>query len=75
MIDKAINKSILEKNTVNFVNGDMTKINETFKNNKYKSIFCIGNSLVHLEDKNKICKLINDIYSMLENDGELVIQI
>ncbi|WP_461615761.1 class I SAM-dependent methyltransferase [Clostridium sp. Marseille-QA1073] len=75
MIEKAIGKNINEENKVNFISGDMTKINEIFKENKYNSIFCVGNSIVHLEDKDKIFRLIKDIYSMLENHGELIIQI
>lgn len=75
MIEKAICKNINEKNKVDFVSGDMTKIKEIFKENKYNSIFCVGNSIVHLEDKDKIFRLIKDIYSMLENHGELIIQI
>ncbi|WP_291582404.1 class I SAM-dependent methyltransferase [Clostridium sp. UBA6640] len=75
MVEKAICKNINEENKVNFVSGDMTKINEIFKENKYNSIFCVGNSIVHLDDKDKIFRLIKDIYSMLENDGELIIQI
>ncbi len=75
MIEKAICKNMNEENKVDFVSGDMTKIKETFKENKYNSIFCVGNSIVHLEDKDKIFRLIKDIYSMLENHGELIIQI
>lgn len=75
MIEKAICKNINEENKVDFVSGDMSKINEIFKGNKYNSIFCVGNSIVHLEDKDKIFRLIKDIYSMLENHGELIIQI
>jgi len=75
MIEKAICKNINEENKVDFVSGDMTKIKETFKENKYNSIFCVGNSIVHLEDKDKIFRLLKDIYSMLENHGELIIQI
>ena len=75
MIEKAICKNINEENKVDFVSGDMTKINEIFKENKYNSIFCVGNSIVQLEDKDKIFRLIKDIYSMLENHGELIIQI
>lgn len=58
-----------------FVQGDMTKIKEIFVGKKYDFIFCIGNSIVHLKNKEKIQLLIQDTYDMLIDNGALVIQI
>ncbi len=58
---------------VSFIEKDMTKLND-FKNKKFKLIFCIGNSIVHLNSKNKIEKFIQDIYNSLDDNGVMVIQ-
>lgn len=58
-----------------FTVGDMTKIKEIYKGKKYDSIFCIGNSIVHLKSKEKVEILIQDIYDMLNDEGALVIQV
>lgn len=58
-----------------FVVGDMTKAREVFTGKKYDFIFCIGNSIVHLKNKEKIETLIQDSYDMLIDEGALVIQI
>jgi ubiquinone/menaquinone biosynthesis C-methylase UbiE len=59
----------------NFVVGDMTKFKESFPKEKYDLIFCIGNSLVHLKNKERIDKFIKDIYEGLNPNGTIVIQI
>lgn len=38
-------------------------------------IFCIGNSLVHLEDQTEIEGFIKDAYDLLHTDGSLLVQI
>lgn len=72
MITKAKGKGGL---FADFVVGDMTKVKDIFTGKKYDFVFCIGNSIVHLKNKEKIHKLIKDIYDMLIDDGSLVIQI
>lgn len=59
----------------NFVIGDMTKLQEEFQGKKYDLVFCIGNSIVHLKNKEKIEKFIQDIYEVLTDDGALTVQI
>lgn len=75
MIEKAKKKSDKLNLSSNFIQGDMTKIDEIFKDKKFDCIFCIGNSIVHLEDKEKISKLIKSIYEMLKDNGKIVLQI
>jgi glycine/sarcosine N-methyltransferase len=58
-----------------FVVGDMMKIKNIFLEKKYDFIFCIGNSLVHLKNKERIEILIQDVFDMLIDEGALVIQI
>lgn len=53
----------------------MKNIREIFPEKKYDLIYCIGNSIVHLESKESIERLIKDIYSMLNKDGKVIIQI
>lgn len=59
----------------NFKVGDMTKVKELFHEEKYDLIYCIGNSIVHLKNKEKIEELIKDIYDKLNEDGALIVQI
>jgi ubiquinone/menaquinone biosynthesis C-methylase UbiE len=58
---------------VNFIENDMTKLND-FQNRKFNLIFCIGNSIVHLNSKNKIEEFIKEIYNSLDVNGVMVIQ-
>jgi glycine/sarcosine N-methyltransferase len=58
-----------------FIEGDMRKIKEIFQGESFNMIFCIGNSLVHLQDRNEVRNLLKDAYDMLEGNGELIIQI
>jgi 2-polyprenyl-3-methyl-5-hydroxy-6-metoxy-1,4-benzoquinol methylase len=60
---------------VNFMEYDMTKVREIFKDEKYDLIFCIGNSLVHLGSMGEIREFISNIYEMLSDNGIIVIQI
>jgi ubiquinone/menaquinone biosynthesis C-methylase UbiE len=59
---------------VHFIQGDMTKIKEQLLGSSYELIFCIGNSIVHLDKKDTISKLIQDIFDMLHEGGQMVIQ-
>lgn len=58
-----------------FTVGDMTKIKEIYEGKRYDFVYCIGNSIVHLKNKERIGALIKDIYDMLIDEGALVIQI
>jgi ubiquinone/menaquinone biosynthesis C-methylase UbiE len=59
----------------NFVVGDMTKLSDNFPDERYDMVFCIGNSIVHLKNKEKIEQLILEIYKFLNYDGSIIIQI
>ena len=59
----------------NFVQGDMTKFREEFQGKRYDLVYCIGNSIVHLKNKGRIEKFIEDIYEVLIDEGALTVQI
>jgi glycine/sarcosine N-methyltransferase len=42
---------------------------------KFDLAFCIGNSIVHLNDKDEIQKFLSSTKKLLNNDGSLIIQI
>jgi len=61
--------------SVRFLAEDMRNASENFQGNKYDMIFCIGNSIVHLDNKYQIEELIKDSYKLLNENGILDIQI
>lgn len=75
MIKSARNKASKVNLDINFIQGDMRKVGEIFKDKKYDLIYCIGNSLVHLENEEEIQNLLNDISKLTAKNGKLVIQI
>lgn len=58
----------------NFVVGDMTRVKEMFQRERYGLVYCIGNSIVHLKNKEKIQEFIKDIYDILAEEGALIVQ-
>ena len=76
-IDYNMIQSIKEsKNSnVNAICCNIKTIDEVFQNEKFDSIYCIGNTLVHLEDLNSINDLFSKIYNLLTQEGMLIIQI
>lgn len=60
---------------VNFALADMTKVKEVFEGSKYDFIFCIGNSLVHLENREKVQIMLKNMHDMLNYEGSILLQI
>lgn len=58
---------------IEFLQEDMTRF-DNINDKKYNLIFCIGNSIVHLDNMRKIERFIKDIYNSLERNGIMVIQ-
>ncbi len=54
---------------------DMTKFGQITKGMLFDRIFCIGNSLVHLNNRNEVESFIKEIYHSLKKDGSVIIQI
>ena len=48
---------------------------KTLKAETFDGVFCIGNSLVHLQNLEDIQKALKEVYGLLNKDGKLVIQI
>jgi len=74
MMEKLKEKSENESLNIKMKTADMRDVKKELNEN-FNAIFCIGNSLVHLTDKVEIQNLINDLYNMLYNKGNLLIQI
>lgn len=53
---------------------DMKKI-DVFGSNKFDAIICIGNSLVHLDNKEEIKDILNKMYKLLSDKGVVLLQI
>lgn len=53
---------------------DMQRVRQRFEPG-FRLVYCIGNSLVHLEDEERIGALLRDCHALLEPGGALVVQI
>lgn len=73
MINQAEEKS--KEYNVELFNEDIRNINVIFKDMRFKEIFCIGNSLVHLPFKSEIEDVIKKGYKILENGGVFIVGI
>jgi len=60
--------------TLEYIHSDMVRVNEKLQG-KFNMAFCIGNSMVHLEDMKQIKEFLTNTKAMLENDGSLVLQV
>lgn len=56
-----------------FIEEDMTRL-ANINEKKFNMVFCIGNSIVHLNGKNEIESFIHRIYSLLNENGVMIIQ-
>ncbi len=59
---------------VNYLQANMLELGEKLSE-RYDMAFCIGNSIVHLENMLQIKEFLSDIKKILDNDGSLVLQI
>ena len=60
---------------VELFNEDIRNINVIFKDLRFKEIFCIGNSLVHLPFKSEIEDVIKKSYKILQDGGVFIVGI
>lgn len=75
MIKRATEKATTEHLASNFVVGNMLKLKDYFNDEEFGSVFCIGNSLVHLNSIDEIKSSLLSINDILKSKGRLVIQI
>ncbi|MMZ64762.1 Glycine/sarcosine N-methyltransferase [compost metagenome] len=62
------------KNTgVNWILGNMTEIRDHYNEGSFDLIYCIGNSIVHLDRKEDVMKMFSDCRQLLSSQGRLVI--
>lgn len=59
---------------LDYLEADMSDMDKKLSS-KFNLVFCIGNSLVHLENMPQIKEFLKKARNMLENDGSLVLQI
>ncbi|WP_426348139.1 class I SAM-dependent methyltransferase [Alloiococcus sp. CFN-8] len=72
---KGLKKKAAELNLdIKAYEGDMTEVDDLISG-KFRRIFCIGNSLVHLKDSSEILVLLKKLHSLLEDHGDIIIQI
>lgn len=72
MLEIAREKAVNESLKINYVESSMESFD--FKV-RYDHAFCIGNSLVHLENEHAIESFINGLYQSLNEDGVFIIQV
>ncbi|OPX44373.1 glycine/sarcosine N-methyltransferase [Ruminiclostridium hungatei] len=60
--------------TLDYLEADMSDLDKKLSE-KFNMVFCIGNSLVHLENMQQIKEFLKNARNMLENDSSLVLQI
>ncbi len=59
---------------LDYLEADMSDMDKKLSS-KFNLVFCIGNSLVHLDNMQEIKGFLKKARNMLENDGSLVLQI
>lgn len=70
MIEKARKKS---NGSIEYITMNMLDIDKI--NGKFDGIFCIGNSLVHLDNMKEIEDFFGKVYKLLEDNGIFIFQI
>jgi len=73
MIAEAVMK--FKKRDVEFITGDMLNLQKVLGEKKFNGIYCIGNSVVHLENEKEIELFLDQCRSILIPGGILIIQI
>jgi len=62
-------------NHVEFAVDDMLNVDRVFRNRFFDMAFCIGNSLVHLGDRETVAQLVKKVFGMLHDGGVFIAQI
>lgn len=73
MVRKIEKKARNEGIKIRAISMDMKEIDKL--EDKFDLIFCIGNSLVHLENIKEIGEVVSKLYNLLKKGGVLIIQI
>lgn len=78
-LDKEMINMIKKKSDMQGINVKTYQLNmkdiHTIKEKDFDLVFCIGNSIVHLENISEIKDVIGKIHKLLRKDGKILIQI
>lgn len=79
-IDKEMIKALTEKiiskeSPVKCLQADMQELSTKFDKGSFDAVYCIGNSLVHLDSLDKIETFFKDVHSLLTKGGTFIFQI
>lgn len=75
MINIAFDKAKEFNLEIPFMVGNMLNISDLYKDKTFDLMYCIGNSLVHLNDDIEILEFLISAYNKLNENGKLIIQI
>lgn len=75
MIRELSSKAITRKSKIRFLQADMMNLPVMFEKNTFEAIYCIGNSLVHLDSLSEIRDFFIDVRKLLVENGVFVFQI
>ncbi|NLD49381.1 MAG: class I SAM-dependent methyltransferase [Clostridiaceae bacterium] len=74
MINKLLEKAQKEKLDIKAYQADMRRL-ALVVDKKFDVLFCIGNSIVHLNNMDEISDVLKQMHGLLEQNGALVLQI
>ncbi len=60
---------------LSFKTGNMLELQKDFKTAKFDSVLCFGNTMVHLQTKKLVEKMLEGVYNVLNTGGKFLIQI
>lgn len=75
MIELAREKARAKNVNSKFKIGNMKNLSSIYSQEEFDFIYCLGNSLVHLNGLSEIKQVLQQIHDLLTDDGRLVIQI
>jgi SAM-dependent methyltransferase len=75
MIGALRGKLIKKESGVKCLQADMQDLHTKFDKGSFDAVYCIGNSLVHLDSLDKIESFFKDVHSLLTKGGTFIFQI
>lgn len=75
MIEELKEKAISTDSDIKAMEGNILEMKEKFNPSAFDLIFCIGNSLVHLDNSKEIEKFFKDAKAILKDEGTLLFQV
>lgn len=75
MVQELQEKAEISGSNIEALEGNILHMKEKFVEKTFDFIFCIGNSLVHLDNSREILKFFKDANAILKEDGTLLFQV